>query len=453
MRGLGWDRLGATGQGAVAGALVTVAVLVAGLLTATFVFPGSLQALLGVSRLADTGPVRSSPPAGGPGPTSSAPGGTSSAGTSTGPAAPTGWQSMVALVRDGVARIDASSSCTPDSVGSGALVGPDLVLTAAHVVRHSSSLDVAVGNQHRRGTVVGLQNDADLALVALSSPVTGHVFTLAPTDPEVGTDVVALGYALGGQLALAGPGLVSAQGEDTYQVDEVTGRHYDIAGMLRTTLPTNPGNSGGPVLDAQGRIVAVVSGSAPSTAVLGDSGQIDLSVPSGIKYDTPASTVAPLLARWSTARHPVPVDDCSTSSPTSTSPPAVSVRVVPGGALAEEVGALFQQYATAVNAQDIDRAFDLHATAWRDSQDRAAFRQGMKTSSYSDVRVLSVDKAADGSVTARVTFRTHQDAQWGPNGLVCSDWYLQYTLVRQDGGLRIDQSVPVPGHNAFTPCS
>lgn len=63
-----------------------------------------------------------------------------------------------------------------------------------------------------------------------------------------GAPVTAVGFPSGGPLELA-------EGE---VVDEVDGRGFGVAGpVLRVTSELEPGNSGGPLLDARGRVVGV----------------------------------------------------------------------------------------------------------------------------------------------------------------------------------------------------
>ena len=61
--------------------------------------------------------------------------------------------------------------------------------------------------------------------------------------------MTVLGFPLGGELRLL-PGTL---------VDEVSGTSFDIPGhVMRLTAAVQPGNSGGPVLDANGKVVGVV---------------------------------------------------------------------------------------------------------------------------------------------------------------------------------------------------
>jgi S1-C subfamily serine protease len=81
--------------------------------------------------------------------------------------------------------------------------------------------------------------------------VNGHLPEVVHFGPEVhgGDRITVAGYPLGGPLTLT-HGVV---------VDRVPGAPFDVPGpVLRITARVEHGNSGGPVLDGQGRVVAIV---------------------------------------------------------------------------------------------------------------------------------------------------------------------------------------------------
>jgi S1-C subfamily serine protease len=107
--------------------------------------------------------------------------------------------------------------------------------------------------------VVGIHREADLAVLDVSAAAKGirqrkiESLQLAPVghQPQVGEDVFAIGHpgdGRGGLLpgTLSGPGIVSA-----------VGRSRDDGRFLQVTVPMNPGNSGGPLFDYEGRVVGV----------------------------------------------------------------------------------------------------------------------------------------------------------------------------------------------------
>lgn len=78
--------------------------------------------------------------------------------------------------------------------GSAVLIAPDLVLTAAHVLK-ASMVALVCGGQHViPAAVIAIDTERDLAVLALPGPcLGGRVSSLALTDPDLGTDVFAVG--------------------------------------------------------------------------------------------------------------------------------------------------------------------------------------------------------------------------------------------------------------------
>ena len=136
----------------------------------------------------------------------------------------------------GAVRIE-TTACGGGSVGTGFLVAPGLVATAAHVLAGARVIVVRADSGGRIGDVIGLDEGHDLALVRTTPrSLSGHVFPLADADPEVGATVAAIGYPLAGPRSLT-RGAVSAL----------------LPGFIQTDAAVNPGNSGGPLLTRRHR--------------------------------------------------------------------------------------------------------------------------------------------------------------------------------------------------------
>lgn len=159
--------------------------------------------------------------------------------------------------------------------GSGVILSADgAVLTNNHVVAGSTgpiTVTLADGTEHP-ATVAGTSPSYDLAVLQIQgvSGLTPAVLG-SSGDVQVGQQVVAIGSPRG----LAGTvttGIVSAfdrtvtvQGEDGSAV---------VYNGLQTDTPINQGNSGGPLVDLQGRVVGI--NSAIETAGAQSSGSIGL---------------------------------------------------------------------------------------------------------------------------------------------------------------------------------
>lgn len=134
--------------------------------------------------------------------------------------------------------------------GSGLVIAPGRVLTNAHNAP-GGEVDVLFGDGRSvTGPVVATDVDAELAVVEVD---TGEVEPLQPggRTPGLGAPVIALANP-GGRGVHATVGLVSATGR---AFRGPRGRRLD--GAVEHTAPLVRGASGGPLLDTDGRLVAI----------------------------------------------------------------------------------------------------------------------------------------------------------------------------------------------------
>ena len=157
--------------------------------------------------------------------------------------------SMVSDVSPGVVQI-----VTPFRTGSGFIVDEDgLVITNAHVVQTFETVDVRLASgQTYHAEVLRVDEIADLALLDLRASRDFRAVPLGDSDTVVvGEDVIAMGFPSGNtEVLLDSPtitkGIVSAR-----RVSESGVR------LLQTDAAFNPGTSGGPLFDHEGRVVGV----------------------------------------------------------------------------------------------------------------------------------------------------------------------------------------------------
>ena len=153
----------------------------------------------------------------------------------------------------------------PGGIGSGVILdGVGHVLTCAHVVEGSTNLKVTTsdGVLHE-ARLVGLDRTRDVALLALpreSSPPGEHP-PIARRDlrrepPALGEWVLALGHPGGpniDRVPAAACGRITGLG---VQLPAYLGTRVD-GGLYQTDIPIISGNSGGPLLDSQGRLLGL----------------------------------------------------------------------------------------------------------------------------------------------------------------------------------------------------
>jgi S1-C subfamily serine protease len=138
--------------------------------------------------------------------------------------------------------------CAGIATGSGFALTRRLLITNRHVLAGASGLEVSTWDG-RSFTVtaaeVGRLKDIGVAIVDGQLPIAAQI----GRKPRAHDVVTAVGYPGGGPLHLS-HGVV---------VDRVDGQQLGIAGtVVRITSRIRPGNSGGPLLDDQGRVVGIV---------------------------------------------------------------------------------------------------------------------------------------------------------------------------------------------------
>lgn len=153
----------------------------------------------------------------------------------------------------GTRRVDTRAGRLPYAYvegghGTGFVVAPSgLIVTAYHVIEDADAIFVVPpgdGATGRPARVVATRRDDDLALLSVDGTQVG--VELATASLSVRQTVFALGYPIDGSRTTpqSSRGIVSGQLDD---------------GRLQLDMSLNPGNSGGPVIDENNRVVGVVS--------------------------------------------------------------------------------------------------------------------------------------------------------------------------------------------------
>lgn len=150
---------------------------------------------------------------------------------------------------------------------SGSAAGTGMVLTSAgmvltnnHVIRGATSIKVVIPGTRKSytATVVGYSVANDVAVLRLQNAsklktvATGNSSTV-----KVGQKVTALGNAGGaGGKPIAAAGKITATGQTITASDE-TGISEQLTGLLQTDAALQPGDSGGPLLNAAGKVIGM----------------------------------------------------------------------------------------------------------------------------------------------------------------------------------------------------
>ena len=269
---------------------------------------------------------------------------------------------MVAL--NGTTTVSSSSSMygwgqqqyEASTSGTGIIVGKNdtelLIVTNAHVVDNVSNLKcVFVDDQSVSATVKGSKSDQDIAVVAVSlsdipSDTISKIAIAALADSDtiaVGQQVVAIGNALGEGQSVTN-GIISAL-DRSITVNNVT-----FSGLIMTNAAINSGNSGGALLNASGKVIAINFAKTSSDGV------------EGMAYSIPVSNVKELISSLMSKQTRQKVDSdnagylgiaaidiTSTYASMYGYPQGIMVRTVASGSAAEKAG---------LSAYDIIVGFD-----------------------------------------------------------------------------------------------
>ncbi|HEY8646952.1 MAG TPA: trypsin-like peptidase domain-containing protein [Gaiellaceae bacterium] len=219
------------------------------------------------------------------------------------------------------------------------------IVTNDHVVSGSSSVSVKLSDGSvYKATVVGTDPSTDLAVLHIDAP-SSKLVPLALADSSkvsIGDGVVAIGnpFGLDGSVT---SGIVSALNREIVAPDNTP-----IEGAIQTDAAINHGNSGGPLLDLEGKVIGVTS------QIQSDSGGND-----GVGFAVPSNTVTSIatqLIATGKAQHAL----LGVSVKTAASG-GVAVSSVSAGSAADSTGVKAGDVITAVDGTKVATAEKLRA--------------------------------------------------------------------------------------------
>jgi len=164
-----------------------------------------------------------------------------------------------------------------EGLGSGVIISPDgYILTNNHVVANADEIKVSLANDKREyeATMVGADPQTDVALIKIDAKGLDTITIGDSGKLRIGDVVIAAGNPLGLEQT-ATIGIVSAIGRTDLNI---TGGGYE--NFIQTDASINRGNSGGPLVDARGRLVGV--NTAISSGLSGGNIGIGFAIPSNM---------------------------------------------------------------------------------------------------------------------------------------------------------------------------
>lgn len=207
---------------------------------------------------------------------------------------------VAAAVSPSVVEIGVTSSDSTSS-GSGFVWRSDgLIVTNAHVVSGAgdgATLSVTFADGSKaNATVVATDSAHDVALIKAAGVSGLTPVTLGSSSSvHIGDTVLAIGSPIGLENTVTS-GIVSALHREV-QISDGNGGPFrpstttTLKDAIQTDAAVNPGNSGGPLVDARGHVIGMTTAMA---SVNGDSGSNGLGF--AIPVDTVRSAVTALLS-------------------------------------------------------------------------------------------------------------------------------------------------------------
>ena len=277
--------------------------------------------------------------------------------------------------------------------------GAGWILTNKHVVAGSTSVTVRLKDgRDYRATIYGVDTLTDLAILKIDG---ASGLSPAPigtsSDLQMGEVVIAIGSPLGVDYSNSvTTGIVSHLDRDVTIASDNGLSGTNLHGMIQTDAPIEPGNFGGPLVDATGRVIGVTTAREDTAQGIGFAIPIDIAKPimqqalAGTKLSRPfigSSYVA--IDAGLAAKNSLPLDHGAWVHAEDASGNPVEAVVANGPAA--QAGIKTGDIITAIEGQAIDATHLLEDTLVQ----------------YAPGRTVSIDLYRNGqSMTVRVTLGT-----------------------------------------------
>lgn len=150
-------------------------------------------------------------------------------------------------------KLDEKLSGKGRNIGSGCIISADgYIVTNGHVVENAKTVYVIMQDRRQfEAKVIGTDPGTDLALIKINANNLPFISLNENVAPKVGEWVLAIGTPFGFENSVT-VGVVSAIGRNLGASDR-------YVPFIQTDAAVNPGNSGGPLLNAEGELLGVNS--------------------------------------------------------------------------------------------------------------------------------------------------------------------------------------------------
>lgn len=313
------------------------------------------------------------------------------------------WQAVAQAVAPSVVAIEVSTG-QGGSQGSGVIVDDQgHIVTNNHVVGGAQGKVQVTLTDGRlfEASVVGTDPTTDLAVIKLDdAPEDLVAAALGDSGKvEVGQSVMAVGNPLGLANTVT-TGIVSAVDRPVSTSAE-DGSQATVTNAIQVDAAVNPGNSGGPLFDAQGRVIGINSSIATMSQQSGSIG-LGFAIPVNL-----VKNIATQLIDDGTAEHAFLGVSLSDGT-------ATADGVTRRGAVVEEVSADSPASKAGLEAKDVVVAIDGKAVGGAESL--TAYVRALASGDQATLTVVRDGKTSEVDVTLAArqeTAATPQDQQGG----------------------------------------
>jgi serine protease Do len=165
---------------------------------------------------------------------------------------------------------------TTRGAGTGIVATSDgLIMTNNHVIEGADNLSVFTsdGKEYKNAQVVARDSQNDIAFVRIKASGLKPADLGDSSKVEVGTQVVAIGNALGQFQNTVTEGIISGLGRPVAAGDQTGESVEQLQDLLQTDAAINAGNSGGPLVDLAGKVIGI------NTAVAANGQNLGFAIP------------------------------------------------------------------------------------------------------------------------------------------------------------------------------
>ena len=195
-------------------------------------------------------------------------------------------EAVYGKVEPGVVDVTANLKYLQETAkGTGFVINAaaDLVLTNNHVIAEATSVTVTLvtSGQSYPARVLGYDLSHDVAVLQLRGASGLQAVTVGNSaHVTVGTPVLAIGNEAGqGGSPTVAPGVISGLGRTIVASDQSSGLTETLYGMMQTNADIRPGDSGGPLADAAGRVIGIDTAAGGDTVYSGYAIPINQALP------------------------------------------------------------------------------------------------------------------------------------------------------------------------------